>query len=263
MRGRMCKVRFQSRALVVVRAAFVPISLGPFFIHFFMFLFSFYFIVFHFVIFSFFFHFIPFFISFCHFIFYYVFSLIFEVKERKKDRKKERKKERRTRRQKQVPFRRLIACVETPHSDGWTLLHPPCRIILGLQIYLRKWSRRRRNCSSTGTAMDSMNIAMLTPRTEAGTQKLAQRSLLVRSKTRAGQGLRIWQTISNAIILYESSPADCVVKVVRRNLEGTEAEILNPKRSLENTGSSTHRVTTNSFNGESTGRTATRHRPQI
>ena len=52
MRGRMCKVRFQSRALVGVRAAFVAISLGPFFLFIFFIcsFFSFYFIVFHFFI---------------------------------------------------------------------------------------------------------------------------------------------------------------------------------------------------------------------
>ena len=47
-------------------------------------------------------------------------------------------------------------------------------------------------------------------------------------KARTGQGMwvGIVETISNAIILYESTPADCLFKVIRRNLDDTEAEIL-------------------------------------
>ena len=39
-------------------------------------------------------------------------------------------------------------------------------------------------------------------------------------------GLVSWQTMSNAIILYQSTPADCSFKVVRRNLDDTDVEIL-------------------------------------
>ena len=38
--------------------------------------------------------------------------------------------------------------------------------------------------------------------------------------------LRLAQTVNNAIILYDSMPPDCLVKVVTRNLDDTEAEIL-------------------------------------
>ena len=38
--------------------------------------------------------------------------------------------------------------------------------------------------------------------------------------------MEFWKTINNVIILYDSTPADCLVKVVRRNLDDTEAEIL-------------------------------------
>ena len=39
-------------------------------------------------------------------------------------------------------------------------------------------------------------------------------------------GLEFWQTINNAIILHGSIPADCLVKVAKRNLDNTEAEVL-------------------------------------
>ena len=55
---------------------------------------------------------------------------------------------------------------------------------------------------------------------------IAQRSLWVRLKLAQDKGLVSWQSISIAIILYESTPADCSFKVVRRNLDDTEAEIL-------------------------------------
>ena len=44
------------------------------------------------------------------------------------------------------------------------------------------------------------------------------------------KGLEFWQTINNAITLYDSIPADCLEKVVRRNLEDTQAEILFDKQ---------------------------------
>ena len=44
------------------------------------------------------------------------------------------------------------------------------------------------------------------------------------------KGLELWQTMNNAIILYDSMPADCLVKVAERNLDHTEAEILFEKR---------------------------------
>ena len=43
---------------------------------------------------------------------------------------------------------------------------------------------------------------------------IAPRSLLVRFKLAQDKGLVSWQTISNAIILYESTPADCSFNVV-------------------------------------------------
>ena len=43
------------------------------------------------------------------------------------------------------------------------------------------------------------------------------------------EGLKFWQTINNAIIWYDSMPADGLVKVVKRNLDGTEAENLYDK----------------------------------
>ena len=39
-------------------------------------------------------------------------------------------------------------------------------------------------------------------------------------------GLDSWQTINNAITLYDYLPANCLVKVVKRNVDDTEAEIL-------------------------------------
>ena len=39
------------------------------------------------------------------------------------------------------------------------------------------------------------------------------------------KGLEFWQT-EKTIFLYDSMPADCLVKVVKRNLEEREAEIL-------------------------------------
>ena len=47
------------------------------------------------------------------------------------------------------------------------------------------------------------------------------------------KGLEFWQTVNNAIILYDSMPPDCQVKVVKRNLDDTEAEILYKKEQLE------------------------------
>ena len=43
------------------------------------------------------------------------------------------------------------------------------------------------------------------------------------------KGWTFWQTINNAIIPYDSMPACCFVKVVKRSLDDTEAEILNDK----------------------------------
>ena len=56
--------------------------------------------------------------------------------------------------------------------------------------------------------------------------KIARRSLSVRLKLAQDKGLVSWQTISNAIILHESTPADYSFKVIRRNLDEAEAEIL-------------------------------------
>ena len=61
----------------------------------------------------------------------------------------------------------------------------------------------------------------------------AQSNLLVRFKARAGQRSGILGSITDAITLYESMPADCLVKAVRRNLDDTEAGILYKKRLLE------------------------------
>ena len=47
------------------------------------------------------------------------------------------------------------------------------------------------------------------------------------------KGLEFCQTISNAILLYDSMPPDCLVKVVKRNLDDTEADILHEKEQLE------------------------------
>ena len=46
-------------------------------------------------------------------------------------------------------------------------------------------------------------------------------------------GLKFWQTINNAIILYDSVLADCLVQTVRRNLDDTEVEILCEKKKTE------------------------------
>ena len=44
------------------------------------------------------------------------------------------------------------------------------------------------------------------------------------------KGLEFGQTIHNAIIVSDSMPVDCLVKVVERNLDDTEAEILCEKK---------------------------------
>ena len=44
------------------------------------------------------------------------------------------------------------------------------------------------------------------------------------------KGLEFWQTINHAIILYCSMPAECLVKIVKRNLDDTEADILHEKK---------------------------------
>ena len=45
--------------------------------------------------------------------------------------------------------------------------------------------------------------------------------------------MECWQTITNAIIFYGSMPADCLVKVSKRDLDDTEAEILCEKEEPE------------------------------
>ena len=47
------------------------------------------------------------------------------------------------------------------------------------------------------------------------------------------KGSEFWKTITNAIILYDSMPADCLVKVVGRNWDESEAEILHQKAEPE------------------------------
>ena len=42
-----------------------------------------------------------------------------------------------------------------------------------------------------------------------------------------------WPSICNAITVHDSMPADCLVKVVERILDDTEAEILNVKEQPE------------------------------
>ena len=56
--------------------------------------------------------------------------------------------------------------------------------------------------------------------------KIAQRSLLVRSEAYEGQGIHIWQSITNSIILHESMPPDFLVTEENTILEDTEVEIL-------------------------------------
>ena len=85
----------------------------------------------------------------------------------------------------------------------------------------------RRTCFFT--TVDPMNIPMLPPRVDESnrdaslriqTGKIAQQSSVVRSKARAGHGeWYVWQTISNAIILYE--PA------LMSHFEGFEDQIAN------------------------------------
>ena len=45
--------------------------------------------------------------------------------------------------------------------------------------------------------------------------------------------LEFWQTISNTVILYGSLAADCVVRVIIRNPDDVEAEILYQKETSE------------------------------
>ena len=45
--------------------------------------------------------------------------------------------------------------------------------------------------------------------------------------------VEFWKTINNAIIVYDSVRADCLVENVRRNLDDTEAEILYDRREPE------------------------------
>ena len=91
-----------------------------------------------------------------------------------------------------------------------------------------------------------MNIPVLTPRVEVKSTtktslriqigKVAQRCLLVRLKLAQDKALVSWQTISNAITLYESTSADRSFKVVRRNVDNTEAELLYERDLLERKG---------------------------
>ena len=88
-----------------------------------------------------------------------------------------------------------------------------------------------------------MNIPLLILRVEVNqprklfyTLKLGRsnkRSLWVRLKLAQDKVLVSWLTISNTIILYESTPADCSFKVIRRNLDDTEAAILCKRKSRE------------------------------
>ena len=86
------------------------------------------------------------------------------------------------------------------------------------------------------TAVDPMEISVLTPRYELnGPRKIAytlkwgrMHNAIFWSDLRLAQnsGLDSWQTINNAITLYESMPANCLVKVVKRNVDDTKVEIL-------------------------------------
>ena len=74
---------------------------------------------------------------------------------------------------------------------------------------------------------------MLTPRYEPNEPSEIQHKL--KWKTNAvywfdvrlaqHKGLDFWQSINNAVILYDSMLAACLVKVVKRNPDDTEAEI--------------------------------------
>ena len=90
------------------------------------------------------------------------------------------------------------------------------------------------------TVVDPVSIPILTPRVEEGKPKMLLYTLLWRRahnavrwlvpKLAQDKRLIFWQSMSNAINLYESVPADCLVKVVRRKLDDTEAELLYQKR---------------------------------
>ena len=53
---------------------------------------------------------------------------------------------------------------------------------------------------------------------------------LILRLAKKNQGLEFWQTINSTIMLSESVPADCLVKIAERNLDDTEAELLHKKR---------------------------------
>ena len=57
--------------------------------------------------------------------------------------------------------------------------------------------------------------------------------LICGSRKTQNKGLEVWQTINNAIIFHDSMPSDCVVRVVKRNLDDTETEILYERGELE------------------------------
>ena len=89
------------------------------------------------------------------------------------------------------------------------------------------------------TAVDPTNVSMLRPRYlpnepwnvpyELRWRRIHNAVFGIDLKSAKNKGLVFWQTITNAIILYDSMPAGCVVRVVRRSVDDTEAKILYEK----------------------------------
>ena len=75
-------------------------------------------------------------------------------------------------------------------------------------------------------AVDPMVATVLTPRLEENEPRTILCKLRWLNKV-----LEFWQTVNNAIRLCDSIPA-CLVKVVKRNLDDTEVEVLYEKEQL-------------------------------
>ena len=105
------------------------------------------------------------------------------------------------------------------------------------------WNRNRQGRQACFcTAVDPTNVTMLRPRYlpnepwnvpyELRWRRIHNAVFGIDLKSAKNKGLVFWQAITNAIILYDSMLADCVVKVVRRNVDDTEAKIMYEKQNL-------------------------------
>ena len=87
------------------------------------------------------------------------------------------------------------------------------------------------------------NKSILTPRVEEGRPRMIPYRLQwgrahnaidrFDSKLAQNKGCEFRQTNSNAVVLFASMPTDCLVKVVRRKLDDTAANVAHQKKAPE------------------------------